>query len=97
VDIWLVILLIVLVVAFGAVTIVWGVRAHRLKVSAGAEELIGRKAVVKQALAPRGMVLVEGERWTAISETGRVEPDEEVFITKVDGLILYVSKKEQRR
>ncbi|GAH14180.1 unnamed protein product, partial [marine sediment metagenome] len=36
----------------------------------------------------------QGERWTAISETGRVEPEEEVIITKVDGLKLYVIKKE---
>ena len=56
-------------------------------------ELIGKAAVVKVALALEGTVFFKGERWTAISETGRVEPGEEVTITKVDGLILHVTKK----
>ena len=46
------------------------------------------------ALEPRGVVFVDGERWTAISEKGHVEPEEEVTITKVDGLKLWVIKKE---
>lgn len=96
-DISLVILIVIGLVAFGAVTIIWGIRAHRLKVGAGAEELLGRTAVVKEALAPKGVVFIEGELWAATSETGRVEREEEVVITKVDGLILYVSKKEKRR
>jgi len=41
------------------------------------------------------VVRVEGERWTAISEKGRVTKGEEVIITKVDGLKLYVTKKEK--
>jgi membrane-bound ClpP family serine protease len=39
------------------------------------------------------MVLFKGELWTAVSEKGRVEPGEEVSITKVDSLKLYVTKK----
>ena len=50
--------------------------------------------MVKVALEPEGTIFFKGERWTAISEKGRVEPGEEVIITKVDGLILYVTKKE---
>ena len=57
------------------------------------EELAGKTAVVKVALAPEGAVLFKGERWAAISEGGRVEPGEEVIITKVDGLRLWVTKK----
>jgi membrane-bound ClpP family serine protease len=45
------------------------------------------------ALEPEGTVFLKGERWTAVSETGRVEPEETVIITKVDGLKLYVTKK----
>ncbi|MBE9482791.1 MAG: NfeD family protein, partial [Chloroflexi bacterium] len=48
---------------------------------------------VKIALEPKGVVFIQGERWTAVSEKGRVEPGEEVIITKVDGLKLYVTKK----
>ena len=62
--------------------------------TAGREELIGKTAVVKIALAPKGVVLVEGERWTAVIDKGRAEPEEEVIITKVDGLKLMVTKKQ---
>jgi membrane-bound serine protease (ClpP class) len=69
------------------------IRAHRRQASTGREELIGKTAVVKVALEPEGTVFLKGERWTAVSETGRVEPEETVIITKVDGLKLYVTKK----
>jgi len=70
------------------------VGAHRRQASTGREELIGKTAEVKIALDPKGMVLIKGERWTAISEKGRVKPGEEVIITKVDSLKLWVVKKE---
>jgi len=82
------------IIAFVALVINRGIRAHRRQASAGRENLVGKTAEVKIALEPRGVVSVEGERWTAISETGRVEPEEEVIITKVNGLRLYVIKKE---
>ena len=90
----LVAIVVIGVAAFLAVAIIWGIRAHRQQVSAGREELVGKTAEVKIALEPKGVVFVEGERWTAISEKGRVEPEEEVIITKVDGLKLWVTKKE---
>ena len=91
---WLIAVLIICAVAFLAITIIWGIRAHRYKISAGREELIGKTAEVRSALNPKGTVFVEGEQWTGMSESGRVEPGEEVLITKVDGLKLYVTKKE---
>jgi len=91
---WLIIVGILCVVAFLAVTVIWGIRAHHLKVAAGREDLMGKTAEVKVCLEPKGIVFVEGERWTAVSESGRVEPEEEVIITKVDGLKLYVTKKQ---
>ena len=93
-DAWLIATLIICVVAFVAITIIWGIRAHRCRISAGSEELVGRTAEVKVALEPKGVVFIEGEQWTAISESGRVEPGEEVIISKVDGLKLYVTKKQ---
>jgi membrane-bound ClpP family serine protease len=94
VDLWLVVLVVICIAAFLAVAIIWGIRAHRRQASAGREELVGKTAEVEITLEPKGVVFVEGERWTAISEKGRVEPGEEVIITKVDGLKLYVTKKE---
>ena len=70
------------------------IRAHRRQARTGREELIGKRAVVKVALNPEGTVFFKGERWTAISETGQVELGEEVTITRVDGLTLYVIKKQ---
>ncbi len=91
---WLIVTLIVSGIAFIAVTVIWGIRAHRRRISAGWEDLVGRTAEVRIALEPRGMVFIEGEQWTAISGSGRVKPGEEVTISKVDGLKLYVTKKQ---
>jgi membrane-bound serine protease (ClpP class) len=92
IDPWVIVLIIIGIIAFLAVTIIWGVRAHRFKIGAGKEEMIGKNAVVKTALDPKGTVFVEGEQWTAISEEGQIEPGEEVTIHKVDGLKIYVTK-----
>ena len=70
------------------------IRAHRYQPTTGREELTGKRVVVKVALDPEGTVFFKGERWTAVSEKGRVEPGEEVIITRVDGLTLYVIKKQ---
>ena len=94
VDLWLIIVVAICIVAFLAFAVNRGIRAHRRQASAGREDLIGKTAEVKIALEPKGVVFIQGERWTAISETGRVEPGEEVTITKVDGLKLYVTKKQ---
>jgi membrane-bound ClpP family serine protease len=91
---WLIAVIAICVAGFLAVAIILGIRAHRHQAAAGREELVGRTAEVEITLEPKGVVFVEGERWTAISEKGRVEPGEEVIITKVDGLKLYVTKKE---
>ena len=93
VNVWLIVVVTIGLAAFLAVSILYGIRAHRLKPGAGVEELVGRTAVVKAALAPKGEVLIEGELWTAISEAGRVEAGQEVVIARIDGLTLYVTRK----
>jgi len=80
---------------FLILTIIWGIRAHRQQVLAGREDLIGKIAEAITVIDPKGTVFVEGEHWTAISEMGQVKPGEEVIITKVDGLKLYVTKKQK--
>ena len=102
VDWWEIILVIIGVIAFLAVTIIWGIRAHRYQIGAGREELIGKTAEVKIALAPKGIVFLQGEQWAAVlvssllsPEESRVEPGEEVIISGVDGLKLYVTRKEK--
>jgi len=93
-DAWLIVVIAICGAALLAFVVQRVVRAHRQQASTGREELVGKTAEVEIALDPKGMVLIKGERWTAISEKGRVKPGEEVIITKVDSLKLWVVKKE---
>jgi len=70
------------------------IKAHRKQASTGREELINKTATVKTPLNPEGIVFYKGERWTAVSESGEVKVGEEVIIKRIDGLTLYVIKKE---
>ncbi|MFC1991248.1 nodulation protein NfeD [Chloroflexota bacterium] len=69
------------------------IKAHRTQTSTGWEELVGKPALVKVALAPEGIVLFRGENWKAVSEAGKVEPGEEIIINRIENLKLYVTKK----
>jgi len=90
---WLIAAVVIMVAGFFAFVIQKVVRSRRRQAATGREELIGKTAVVKIALAPEGEVFFKGELWTAVSEKGRVKPGEEVIINKVDGLTLYVTRK----
>jgi membrane-bound serine protease (ClpP class) len=70
------------------------VRAYRRQVYTGREYMVGRTGQVKEDLAPQGMVLVDGELWTAVSAKGSIKAGEEVMVNKVRGLKLDVSRKE---
>ncbi len=91
---WLIAIIAIGIVAFIVIAIIWGIRAHHHQALAGREELIGRTAEVLTVMEPKGTVFIEGERWTAISETGRMEPGEEVIVTKINGLKMWVVKKQ---
>jgi membrane-bound serine protease (ClpP class) len=71
------------------------VRSQRRRPVTGKEGLLGKTALAQTVLDPTGMVLVEGERWTARAEGGRIEPGEEAVVTRVEGLRLWVTKKQQ--
>jgi len=88
-----IILAIVLAIAFIVFIIYAIVKGQRLKLSAGVENMIGKEAVVQTTLNPKGTVLAEGELWTAIAEDSTIESGEEVIITKVEGLKLWVIRK----
>jgi len=90
---WLIATVVIIITVVFVFVISRIIRAHHRQASTGREELVGKTATVKEALDPEGTVLLKGERWTAISEKGRVKPGEEVTVTKVDGLILRVTKK----
>ena len=89
---WLIAIIAIGIAAFLAAAIFWGIRAHQQGILAGREELVGKTAEVKTVMKPKGTVFIQGERWTAISEEGRMEPGEEVIVTRVDGLKMWVKK-----
>jgi membrane-bound ClpP family serine protease len=89
---WLLVIIIIALIVFLYFVVIWVIRAHKRKVGVGKEDLIGRRAVVRTALNPRGMVFVEDELWNAVIESGTAEPEEEVTIIKVEGLKLTVKK-----
>jgi membrane-bound serine protease (ClpP class) len=93
IDPWLIAIVTIIIAGAFAFIIHRAIRAHRRQASTGREELIGKTAIVKVLLNPEGTVFFKGERWSAISEEGQVNPGEEVIIRKIDGLTLYVSKK----
>jgi len=92
-----IIIAIVFVVAVIVSVIYAIVKAQRRKLATGTEEMIGKEAVAQTALNPRGTVLAEGELWTAIAKGDKIEPGEEVIITKVAGLKLWVAKKSEEK
>ncbi len=92
---------IIIAIVFGVAFIIFViyaiVKGQMRKLSAGVEEMIGKEAVVRTALNPKGTVLAEGELWTAIAEDSTIEPGEEVIITKAEGLKLWVTKKSKEK
>jgi len=93
VDIGLIIGVAVGFTAFAIFVVGAIVRGQRRRKATGAEGMIGKIAIAKTPLDPTGTVLTQGELWTAASEGGRVAPGEEVIITKVEELKLWVAKK----
>ncbi len=91
----IIVISIVLAVAFIVFAICAVVKGQRRKLSAGVEDMIGKEAVVRTTLNPKGTVLAEGELWTAIAEGSTIEAGEEVIITKTEGLKLRVTKKSK--
>lgn len=92
VDPWLIgtmTVLITLLFVFVVTRVIW---AHRKRATTGKEEIIGRRAVVRETINPEGTVFFKGELWSAVSDSGPIESGEEVTVTAIDGLILQVNK-----
>lgn len=92
VDTWLVVLIAILITAFFVFAISLIVKAHHIQATTGSEELKGKTAVVKKALAPAGSVFYDGEIWNAEISDGSADEGDKVQIDRIDGLKLYVTK-----
>ncbi len=75
---------------FAGVTV--GIRALKSRVTSGREGLPGRTGVAKTTLSPTGIVIVEGEDYTADSVEGRIEAGEKIQIVEIAGLKAKVKK-----
>jgi len=93
---WVTITLFILILVFSisatALVLRRVIAAQKQKVATGHEELIGQTAKVHTRLAPEGKVFISGEIWAAALPAGQAEVGEEVIITGVKGLLLYVKK-----
>ena len=68
------------------------VRIRTLPSSMGLEAVVGRTAVARSPLDPRGFVTMDGETWTAEAEGGSIQPGQKVIVTEIKGLRLKVRK-----
>jgi membrane-bound serine protease (ClpP class) len=71
-----------------------GVRALARRPLLGPSGIIGQLGVVRERLAPEGLVLVQGELWRAVAEAAPLEPGVRVRVLAVDGLTLRVGKAD---
>ena len=78
-----------------AETVVFVRWSKRRRAAVGLETLVGRRAVVVTALAPRGQVRVDGEIWQACSPRAAADPGADVVVRAVDGLTLEVDPEAQ--
>lgn len=92
---WLIALIDFTIAGVSYFVIIEVMKAQQQKVTTGKEETIGRTAEVKATLNPRGLISLNGELWTAISDSGRIEPGEEVIIKQIDGITLHVVRKDE--
>jgi membrane-bound serine protease (ClpP class) len=67
--------------------------AYEPDVRTGSEQLIGRRGIVCERLAPEGYIFVRGELWRAVPEARDrpIEPGARVRVTAADGLTLTVT------
>ena len=84
----------ILIAAFIVFIVGAVIRGQRRRVETGAEGLIGKVAIAKTDMAPKGTVLVDGELWKAEVDSGKVESGEEVTVTRVEGLKLLVTQRK---
>jgi membrane-bound ClpP family serine protease len=90
---WLTGILIFAIIGLIAVVISLIIRTYSRKTATGKEDLKGRTATVIETLKPQGVVAVEGELWNAKSKSGNIEAGQDVIISEVKGLTLWVSNK----
>jgi membrane-bound serine protease (ClpP class) len=81
--------------AFSGFVVKTALRLRRRRAVSGAETLLGREGRAVTALAPRGVVQVAAEEWTALSTGGRIPRGARVRVVGIEGLKLHVERIEE--
>jgi len=72
------------------------IRSQRRSKATGTEGMVNKVAIARTPLNPTGTVAVEGELWSAIAEDDQIKARDEVIITRVEELKLWVVKKQSK-
>ncbi|MBI4295232.1 MAG: nodulation protein NfeD [Chloroflexi bacterium] len=94
VDPWLIGVVVTIVTGFFVFVVAAVVRAQKRRAVTGSEGMLGMVAVARTPLDPTGTVFLQGETWSATAEGEPVEPGQEVIVTRVEGLKLWVTRKK---
>lgn len=88
--------------AIGGVALLWAlmlgtvvrlvIRSRHNPVLTGIQRVAGALGIAKTELAPRGVVLVNGEEWDALAEFPPIPRGERISVISVDGLTVRVRK-----
>lgn len=90
---WLIALMTAIWVFFFVWALAATVRAHRVRVSSGVSVLMGEMGTAETDLAPRGVVLVHSEEWSAEAVGGSIQKGDAVKVVEiVQGVQLRVTK-----
>jgi membrane-bound serine protease (ClpP class) len=81
--------------AFTVLCVYLVAKAHRSRPVQGEHSLLGQKGVVRQWSATAGLVHVQGETWSAVSQHAlNLNSGDRVYIQSVDGLVLTVHTQQ---
>jgi membrane-bound serine protease (ClpP class) len=89
----IIILIVILSAAFFLFAITMAVKAQRKKPVTGIEGMIGEIGVASSNLNPTGEVKVHGEIWKAESPDSEIKKGEEIVVTGIRNLRLFVKRK----
>lgn len=88
-DIFIFLLVIILI---GFVFISYVFLPQLKKPVTGSEGLIGMKGIALESFDQKGMVMVRGEQWKAVTKNGLIKKNDEIKVVDVHGLTVTVEK-----
>lgn len=88
----IIILIVVLSAVFFLFAVTMAISAQRRKTVTGEEGMIGEIGVASTDLNPTGEIKVHGEIWKAESKDGEIRKGEEVVVTGISNLKLFVKR-----